>query len=172
MLDKVILFVNLNKENAKKLSKEIVLCLKQRNVKADVFTFEGRPELKAAYDLAFSLGGDGTVLYTARAMAPLAVPIIPVNLGTLGFIAAVRPEKWQETFDLWLENKAPVSKRLMLKASVIRNENEVFSLNCLNDIVVSASTHAKMIRLQVFLHKTDSACTNAGLSNISLGQYR
>jgi NAD+ kinase len=93
-MSKAILFINPNKENVQTLVAEIIRELGQRTIKADTFTFGKNKRLKpfSRYDIAFSLGGDGTVLSTARLMAPLGVPVFPVNLGTLGFIAAVHPE--------------------------------------------------------------------------------
>ena len=102
-MSKAILFVNLNKENARDLADEIVLGLENLDFQTDVFTFKGESNLSHDYNIAFSLGGDGTVLYTARAMSPLGVPIVPINMGTLGFIAAVRPENWKQVFDSWLK---------------------------------------------------------------------
>ena len=159
-----ILFVNLKKENARTLADEIGIELKKRNIETDVFTFEGKQEFRAesGYDLAFSLGGDGTVLYTTRAMASLGVPVFPVNLGTLGFIAAVHSGDWIRVFDSWLEGRAPISRRLMLEARVERNGVEMTRLCCLNDFVISASGIAKIIKLHVYTNLPEA---------MSLGQY-
>ena len=161
---KAILFINLKKENARTLADEIIHELDRRNIQSDTFTFDGKPEFKAKYDIAICLGGDGTVLYTAREVAPLGIPIFPINLGSLGFIAAVSPGAWKEMFDSWLEGKAPISRRLMLEAQVKRKDMELFRLSCLNEIVVSASGNVKMILLHV--------CSKIGDSTIKLGQYR
>jgi NAD+ kinase len=163
---KAILFVNLKKENAQTLADKIVLELKRRNIEGQIYTSSGKPDFKAgdAYDLAFSLGGDGTVLFTARAMAPLGVPVFPINLGTLGFIAAVHPEDWERIFDGWSKGDIKPSKRLMLKTRVERAGKEIFNGLSLNDTVISASGIAKIIRLQV--------STGTGSSFLHLGQYR
>ena len=165
-MPKAILFVNLKKENARIMADEILRELGRRNIQADSFTFKEKADFSSdpGYDIAFSLGGDGTVLHVTRAMAPLGVPVFPVNLGTLGFIAAVRPEEWTEVFDLWLQGKVPLSRRLMLEARIKRGDTELFQSSCLNDIVISASGIAKMIRLQVF--------SDSGESILKLGQYR
>ena len=172
-MSKAILFVNLKKENARTLTDEIILELDNRNFQADVFTYLEKPDFSDKYDIAFSLGGDGTVLYTARAMAPLDTPVIPINIGTLGFIAAVRSDKWKDVFDSWLKGKAPLSRRLMLEAKVMRGDKEVLRTSCLNDIVISASINAKMIRLKVFsVERNAIDCKNFNDSSLSLGQYR
>jgi NAD+ kinase len=93
-------------------------------------------------------------------MAPLGVPVFPVNLGTLGFIAAIHPEEWLEVFENWMERKARLSRRLMLDTVVKRGEKEVLRGSCLNDVVISASGIAKIIRLRV------------SSGDMPLGEYR
>jgi NAD+ kinase len=161
-LERAILFINPKKEHAQALGELVRAELSRRNILCDVFPFEGKVGFRtgSGYRIAFSLGGDGTVLYAARIMAPLEVPVFPVNLGTLGFIAAIRAEEWLEVFESWLGGTAGVSRRLMLEAVVQRKGREVFRGICLNDMVVSASGIAKIIGLRV---------SSAGMS---LGEYR
>jgi NAD+ kinase len=104
-------------------------------------------------------------------MAPLGAPVLPLNLGTLGFIAAVRPAEWEKVFDLWLLGKAPLSRRLMLEARVEREQREISRLSCLNDIVITASERLKMVRLQVFSNVSGSE-ESVILSTMRLGEYR
>jgi NAD+ kinase len=110
----------------------------------------GESSLLEGLDLVFSLGGDGTVLYTARLVSPRRIPIIPVNLGTFGFIAAVHSSEWETVFLRRLEGKAAVSRRLMLSIQVERGGSMVFQGACLNDAVISASGIAKIIKLDLF----------------------
>jgi NAD+ kinase len=165
---KAILFINAKKENAPVLAGEITEELEKQNIAVDSFSFERKPDfsIESGYDIAFSLGGDGTVLYAARTMAPLGVPVFPVNLGTLGFIAGVHPGEWKAIFYDWLRGKAQFSQRLMLEARVERKGREVLRGTCLNDTVVSASGIAKIIRLRVFIGPVEGE----GLTY--LGQYR
>lgn len=117
------------------------------------------------YDIGFSLGGDGTVLYAARFAGPAAIPLIPVNLGTLGFIAAVPPGQWEETLTRWEAGSALVSRRIMLEVSVDRGNKTIFQSAFLNDAVISAAGIAKLIRLEV-------EAENSGGEHIVLGRFR
>ncbi|MDR1507911.1 MAG: NAD(+)/NADH kinase [Treponema sp.] len=165
---RALLVINQNKNAALDLSAGISAVLEKRSYETLSFSFDGKPSFALQginFDLGMSLGGDGTVLFAARAMAPLGVPIMPVNLGTLGFIAAVPPEKWEEAFDAWEGGRAAVSRRLMLEVSVERNGKTAFERSCLNDAVISASGIAKLIRLDV---KTETA----GGKCIDLGRFR
>jgi NAD+ kinase len=165
---KAILFVNLKKADAQPLADKIIRKLDQRKIEGRIFTSHEKQGFNAedACSIAFSLGGDGTVLYTARAMAPLGVPIFPINLGTLGFIAAVHPEEWEGVFDAWSRGTVKPSPRLMLETRLERAGKEVFRGCCLNDTVISASGIAKIIRLQV------SIGSGSGAPFMRLGQYR
>ncbi|MDR3343570.1 MAG: NAD(+)/NADH kinase [Treponema sp.] len=150
-IKKAILFINLQKVNAKALADEITEALERKNSEVRSCTFESWSglETKDEYDIAFSLGGDGTVLYAARAMAPARVPIFPINLGTLGFIAAVPPDAWAAVYDRWAAGRVGCSRRLMLEVRVERRGRTVTQGSCLNDAVISASGIAKVIRLHV-----------------------
>jgi NAD+ kinase len=156
----VLLFVNTSKPEAAELASEMEREFEKRRIASRAWFFErgvrrdGGP-LKIAFDgdgswdLAFSLGGDGTVLYTARAVAPGGIPIMPVNLGTVGFIAEVYRGGWKDALDSWMDGTAVISKRLMLEVVVERQGREFFRSYCLNDAVISASGIARLIRISL-----------------------
>ena len=189
---RVVLFANINKKYSLEMKDEIQDNLEKRGIRVTPLCFEGRPAVpeKTDWDIAFSLGGDGTVLYTARTVAPWGIPIIPVNLGTIGFIAEVQKDQWTELFEKWLDGQARLSQRCMLELVVIRHGKQAASFNCLNDLVVSASGIAKLIKLKVQLQGSNLSgsglsCTDinapglgvtdssgSGLSGTDLGTYR
>ena len=156
---KAVLFVNLRKENSKETSQKIQDELEKRNIKTDIFYFDGKQREKhpftakfpsqGEWDVAFSLGGDGTVLYTARCLAPLGVPILPVNLGSLCFIAGVSRDTWLTVFNLWEKGEISLSRRCMLEIAVERQSKIVMKNICLNDAVISSTGIARLVRLDV-----------------------
>jgi NAD+ kinase len=163
---RALLFVNRKKSEAVELAAKAVTRLEHYGYEAAVF--EEKADISRredTCDIGMSLGGDGTVLFAARAIAPLGAPVLPVHLGTLGFIAAVPPENWEETFIDWIAGKAVVSRRLMLDVTVERGGTTAFHLPCLNDAVISASGIAKLIRLEV---ETETAAGEL----IGLGRFR
>jgi NAD+ kinase len=151
MSQKAILLVNLHKEYAQAAAEEIRGELENRGLEVTVFTFEGRPGSvpNGTWDIALSLGGDGTVLYAARILAPVGTPILPIHLGTLGFLASVERHEWLAVYEQWQNQTARISSRCMLALSVDRGGLGVYRNTCLNDIVVSSSGKAKLIRLRV-----------------------
>ena len=161
---KAVLFVNLLKNNAKSTAEQICSELESRNVSVTVFSFEGHPQNspEGSWDIAFSLGGDGTVLYTARMMSSSNTPIIPVNLGTLGFLGGVESKNWVSVYEQWLNNSARISKRCMLEISVNRNGHNVFEGKCLNDLVISSLGIARLIRLKLEIEESTGIFTGLG----------
>ncbi len=145
-----LIFTNLNKDNAGDASKIIQKQLEERSWNADILAFRGpiseKPDF-SRYDLCISLGGDGTLLYAASFSGPLGIPILPINLGTLGFIAANKMETWDSTFDDWQKGKIAESKRLMLRVQAYRGRTRLFKGIALNDVVVSSEGNARMIRM-------------------------
>ena len=104
-------------------------------------------ELKSA-DLIVSLGGDGTILHLARQAAMRSVPILGINMGSLGFMAELEPS---EIHKLKALTEAPLDlhKRMMIDVSVLRNKEVVYTNTALNDAVVSKGGVARVIRLRV-----------------------
>jgi len=146
-----ILIVNLHKEDAAAAAEEIRRELEGAGVQTTLFAFEGRPASppEGQWDVAFSLGGDGTVLYTARILAHTGTPILPVHLGTLGFIAGVERHEWFSVYRRWLSGEIKPSRRCMLEFSIERGgKYAVNNSVCLNDVVISSLGIAKLIRLQ------------------------
>jgi len=171
------LFVNHQKKNAANSADLIQLELKKREVKTEVFSVEGKPEKPKSgnWDIAFSLGGDGTVLYAARCLAPLGVPILPVNLGSLGFIAGVNVDGWLDVYNKWEKGEISLSRRCMLEISVERNSKLIYKCNCLNDMVISASGIAKLINLDVHVDSSNGiagAGADTAYGTAALGSYR
>ncbi len=155
-IKKAVIIVNLLKPEAEQLVGEITDYLDSRGIIYTVFSYSGEPIEPEVHDadIAFALGGDGTVLFSARTLAKLEVPVLAVNMGNFGFITEVSKDEWRETFEEYLDGKLSLSRRLMLKASVIRGGKEVAEYHCLNDSVISAYGISKMIRLEVKLNAT------------------
>ena len=111
-------------------------------------------------DAILVLGGDGTLLATARRLHGRAIPLMGVNFGRLGFLASFTPEEFPRHLDLLLAGKLPIVRRAMLEASVIGKEvrslepGEVisrrrFSATALNDAVITAGPPFHMIELEL-----------------------
>ena len=95
-------------------------------------------------DLIVCLGGDGSMLWAARAIVPHAVPILGVNMGRLGFLAEIGPRDLMELLPRVLSGEGRVEERAMLQAQV-RAWGQTFQ--ALNDVVVGRSTAGRPVYL-------------------------
>jgi len=168
MKGRAVLLVNPQKGHARKLGNEILKELLSMSVDADIYSIKERLVISKdnKYSVALVLGGDGTVLSAARAVSPFGIPIFPINLGTFGFIAEVQPLEWRAVFDRWIAGKVSVSRRIMLEVSVERDGRRIFRESCMNDMIISSSTIAKIINLRLFYREGGME------TDLKLGSYR
>ena len=111
--------------------------------------------LAAEVDLIVSLGGDGTLLSVARAVGSRSVPILGVNLGTLGFLTEVTLEEMTTVLEKVLEGSAPLVSRMRLEVVVVREAGELGRFIALNDAVITKTALARMIDLETFADGQD-----------------
>ena len=100
-------------------------------------------------ELGIIVGGDGTMLGIARTLAPLGVPLVGINLGRLGFITDITFSHWEESLDAILEGNFEVEDRALIDVAVVRRGRAIFHSRALNDVVVSRSSRAGMIEIEV-----------------------
>jgi len=103
-------------------------------------------------DVAVSFGGDGTVLTCAAILKGRGIPLLAVNMGSFGYIAETPVGDAQKVFSDFLQGKGDVLSRMMLDVSVIRQGKTVFSSSSLNDVTVSAVSHARMARVDLYVN--------------------
>ena len=102
-------------------------------------------------DCVMVLGGDGTIIQAARELAETGVPILGVNLGTVGFLAEVELVHIYKAIDAVMAGKYKLEKRFMLKGSVIKDVKIVYEANALNDIVVARGNLVRAISTTVYI---------------------
>jgi len=139
----------------------------------------GREEFaKLSPDLVLVLGGDGTLLSAARAVAPCGTLILGVNLGTLGFLTEVPLAGLYPALDAIENWHYVVDSRSMLSCSLVRGGATIATHIALNDLVVSKSAIARLNSFQLFVdsefvssYKADGliVATPTGSTAYSLG---
>jgi NAD+ kinase len=108
-------------------------------------------ELAARADLLVALGGDGTLIHTAGLCRGREVPILGVNLGTLGFLTEVPRDRALPMLAAALAGELPVSRRLMIAAEVRREGKVLLEGTCLNDVVVSKNALSRLARMEAYV---------------------
>lgn len=113
------------------------------------------PAIAAQAERVIVLGGDGTILAAARAMRDRQVPLIGINLGKLGYLAAFSLDEFDSQIDRALTDDSLISPRLMLEVTVNGGGSEKLSSIAMNDVVIQAGPPFRMISLTLCLNDTE-----------------
>jgi NAD+ kinase len=102
-------------------------------------------------ELVLVLGGDGTLLAAARVFAKTNVPIMSVNLGSLGFLTEVRLADIYSTLEGWCDNCCTIEMRAMLHSELWRDGKVFVEHEALNDVVMAKGAIARMVNFTIKL---------------------
>ncbi len=108
-----------------------------------------RDEMPGLVDLLVVLGGDGTLLATARALNRKPVPILAVNLGGLGFLTVITREELYPTLEKVLAGSLATERRVQIEAEIIRADEVIASFLALNDVVLNKGAIARILDFDV-----------------------
>jgi NAD+ kinase len=168
-LRRLVVYGNPEKPGLEPILKELAEWTKARGITLAVARelvrgseSDGRSALGELYDLdnpaerpfavgepamLLSLGGDGTMLHAIHRFWPLEAPVMGVNLGSLGFNAAVLPGRMTMLIDRWLEGKATLDERLLLKVRRAQGGRPLAESVAVNDVVLAKQVEAHVIHL-------------------------
>jgi NAD+ kinase len=136
-----------------------------------------RNEIPGQVDMIVVLGGDGTLLATARALNRRPVPLLAVNLGGLGFLTVITEEELYPTLEKVLSGDFRTDQRVQIEAEVIRSDEVISSFLALNDVVLNKGAIARILDFDVWVngkfvstYKSDGliVCTPTGSTAYSL----
>jgi NAD+ kinase len=106
-------------------------------------------ELVSKVDVVAVFGGDGTLLYAARIVADSGVPILGVNLGSLGFLTEVKLEEMYTALESLLTGEYQLEDRMLLEVEVSKRDRSLTRYLALNDAVINKGALARIIELEV-----------------------
>ena len=99
-------------------------------------------------ELVICFGGDGTILHMAKAATRRGVPLLGVNIGTMGFMAELESTEL-EKLSMLATGEFTTEKRMMLDVTVQRSRDILFHDICLNDAVITKGVIARIVHLSV-----------------------
>ncbi|MFW6123913.1 MAG: NAD(+)/NADH kinase [Acidobacteriota bacterium] len=145
--------------NIKKILEKLIFYFEKNNIECVLEKFAAektrknkgisREKLPGLVDMVVVLGGDGTMLSIAHLAAKAGVPVMGVNMGSLGFLTEVPLDEMFLTLEEYLKgNESIVSHRQMLEVCY---RGEIFL--CLNDIVLNKGALARMIRCEIWINE-------------------
>jgi NAD+ kinase len=123
--------------------------------------FVSPQELPGCVELISVFGGDGTLLYAARLIDGKGIPLLGINLGSLGFLTEVRLDEMHAAFEGLLSGQYRLEERVLLNVEVVRNGNVVAQYRALNDAVINKGALARIIDLEVSVNSEPVLYTRA-----------
>jgi len=113
---------------------------------------DGIEKQKSNADFVLVLGGDGTLLSVAREVAGTRMPVLGINLGTLGFLAEVEPNRMEEAIERLMNGDYLIDERMMLDATVVHDGKETVLSSALNDVTLTRCGSLQMIRYSIYVN--------------------
>ena len=98
------------------------------------------------------LGGDGTFIQTARDFAGLNIPMVGVNLGTVGFLAAIDVESLHDGLDALIDGEYTVHNRILLDGAVYHQGECTQKSIAFNDVIVTRSGFSRIVELKIYVN--------------------
>lgn len=116
-----------------------------------------RVEIAEESQLLLVLGGDGTLLAAARVAAPLGIPILPINMGSLGFLTSFKLDELYPALEDVLSGRFSSSERIMLDVELYRDAEVIERQTVVNEAVIHKGALARMIDLHLTID-SDFVC--------------
>jgi NAD+ kinase len=108
-----------------------------------------RDRLPPEIDLAIVAGGDGTLLSMARAAAPLQIPLLGINFGSLGFLTELQPADALSGVEAVIQGRFSIEERPTLRVRHANRDRSMREYALLNDAVITKGALARMINIRV-----------------------
>lgn len=137
------------KENAKKYCDDISKWLKSKNIKVKQISYNITKKPKV--DFIISLGGDGTILRISRSVSKYSIPVMGVNLGTLGFLTDTDAKNVFTALENILVNGIEYEERMMLSVE-IPTAKGIIKTTALNDCVLSSVYNGRLTSIDAFIN--------------------
>jgi len=126
---------------------------KEKKADSNYSSFKVFQSLDSTFDLLISIGGDGTILRAITFVKDLAIPIVGINTGRLGFLSTIQTDEIEEAINQILKGNYKISERTLLSVETNPKNPDIKDLNfALNEIAVSRKNTTSMIRVETHLN--------------------
>jgi len=163
---KIGITINLRYKNIQAIASQLARWLMDRGIEvflvddvevdgltADMKTLPEEDVRSIHLDMLIALGGDGTLLRTARIGAPNAVPILGINLGNLGFLSEIEAHRLYPSLEQVFLGNYIKDHRMMLQASLQREGKVIWEICGLNDVVVHKGSFSRLLEIYFWVEK-------------------
>ncbi len=160
-MEKFGIITNKNQDIDLKITNKITAYIKKNNRECQLFEchygqtcgwYTDINSIPEDVDCIIVLGGDGTILQAANDTASRKIPILGINIGTLGFLAETELHNIYEALDNLFKDEYSLEYRMMLEGSIKRNGKEIHTGHALNEIVAERCGFSRVVSLSVYVN--------------------
>ncbi len=177
-MDKFFVIANREKEESERTGIEILEYLKghqkecvlqARKSSSDIkktglYHYTEIEEIPEGTECILTLGGDGTLIQAARDTVETKIPLLGVNIGTLGFLAEIEKSGLFVALDCLMNDEYSVEDRMMLKGSIVQNQELILEDRALNDIVINRTGPLCVMDFEIYVNgELLNICTADGI---------
>ena len=98
------------------------------------------------------LGGDGTLLQAARELLQRHIPLLGINLGTLGFLTSAEKSELPKCLDSVLDDSCSIDERMMLEGVVYHGSEKIQTNTALNDVIIARAGFSRLVELKIYVN--------------------
>lgn len=155
------IIANKAKEEAVKASEKIVEYLEDRGLHATVdnsvfdpvsLKYTDKNLVPKDTECIIVLGGDGTILHATVDLKELSLPILGINLGTLGYLSEADPSDMLDALKRLIDDDFSIMERMMIQGRIFKGDEKYESHSAFNEIVISGSRSMQMISVQIYIN--------------------
>ena len=158
-MKKIAILPNSDKDTGLEKTKYVIECLsgkaelymlKVHEFNTESVGFVDECDIYSMVDYAIVLGGDGTIIQCATECAKNNIPVMGINMGTVGFLTEVEIDDISEAVNKLLNDDFETEKRMMLCTEIIKDSKTVSVHHALNDVVISKTIDEKLINIGLY----------------------
>lgn len=113
------------------------------------YDFSDMPE---DIECVFVLGGDGTLLQAARELLQRHIPLLGINLGTLGFLTSAEKSELPKCLDSVLDDSCSIDERMMLEGVAYHGSEKIQMNIALNDVIIARAGFSRLVELKIYVN--------------------
>lgn len=162
-MDKFLIVTNQDKDKDLRITKEIQSYIMSKGRDCQLAEpiigtnpvetgYTDMSKLQENIDCVIVLGGDGTFIQTVRDFAGLDIPMVGVNMGTVGFLTTIELEDLHDGLDALMEGDYTIQNRMLLRGTVYRQNRRLQKSIAFNDVIVTRSGFSRLVELKIYVN--------------------
>ena len=162
-MDKFLIVTNQDKDKDLSVTKEIQRYIHERGRECQLADpligtnpvetgYTDMTKLQEDIDCVIVLGGDGTFIQTVRDFAGLDIPLVGVNMGTVGFLTTIELDDLYSGLDALIDGDYTIQNRMLLRGAVYRDGRRLQKSIAFNDVIVTRSGFSRLVELKIYVN--------------------